>query len=652
MPLSLLSSVVPRFLSRKRALQEPTSQLLKLSPTEALHHYSTPGITPPSARIDSKLKLAARRPPRVWEYWKYAAVAASKATHITSELVSHTLWGPRRKTWGIEMTLVTSLVREMERHADLATIDLLRMVISLGGLVPLPSDALVTPVTFRVTKRNLRGILAEWDALETGERELHGEWVVGRKTWQRLQHEWKNGSKLGGESPGVKERVILYIHGGAYYLSSAAVQRIVSIPLAKYADARVFALDYRLAPETCFPGPLHDVVSGYMRLVEDLRIPSENIILAGDSAGGALCLALMLYLRDNSQPLPAAAILMSPWCDLTLSCESWDSNAAYDVVPLPPDNHMNPVALYLGEHMEKYLTHPYVSPLFGDMTGLPPLLIQAGDAEVLRDEVALLAHKASLAGVQVKHELYEDAIHVFQMYPFLDCTKRAYMSIHQYVKHTLPQIQSRPPRIIPCNAEADMKQEIRGNATIVSGDGTEMPSGEEQLRNFGTSALQSSSVPLSDGNDDKEVPPSWIRSPSLSRKRFSLDEKHRDLDLPELEIIEQACPISRIPDISLSPAPELSSNHHHHRPLFPRRHKSHSLLRHPIHTASPQETPSEASPRVKTPSSFTMTPLNNPQPAIRLSAKRGSHPDLTHLVESWSRAGPANETLLYQATTH
>ena len=94
-----------------------------------------------------------------------------------------------------------------------------------------------------------------------------------------------------------------------------------------------------------------------------------------------------------------------------MSCESWDSNAPYDVVPFPTaDNHMNPIALYLGENIEMYLTHPYASPLFGDFKGLPPLLIQAGDAEVLRDEIILLAHKATLAGVQVRHELYEDAV--------------------------------------------------------------------------------------------------------------------------------------------------------------------------------------------------------------------------------------------------
>ena len=94
-----------------------------------------------------------------------------------------------------------------------------------------------------------------------------------------------------------------------------------------------------------------------------------------------------------------------------MSCESWDSNAPYDVVPFPTaDNHMNPIALYLGEHTERYLTHPYASPLFGDFKGLPPLLVQAGDCEVLRDEITLLAHKATLAGVQVMHELYEDAV--------------------------------------------------------------------------------------------------------------------------------------------------------------------------------------------------------------------------------------------------
>lgn len=178
-------------------------------------------------------------------------------------------------------------------------------------------------------------------------------------------------------------------------------------------------------------------------MIDDLHISPSNIIVVGDSAGGGLSLALMMYLRDNGYPLPGGAILMSPWVgecllmsvsndksltssflcasflayfnfeDLTMSCDSWELNAQYDIVPKPlPGDHLNPIACYLGEHMEKYLTHPYASPLFGDLKGLPPMLIQAGDAEVLRDEITLLAHKATLAGVEVRHELYEDAVSI------------------------------------------------------------------------------------------------------------------------------------------------------------------------------------------------------------------------------------------------
>lgn len=135
----------------------------------------------------------------------------------------------------------------------------------IGGLVPLPSDALVTPVTFRVRKRNLRGIFSEFDALEDGSRELSGEWVVGKKLWQKLQAEWRNGNgQKSSTNPGYKkkrkEQVILYLHGGmlvpshmycynyrlilsipgAYYISSAAAQRLLTIPLSKYTEARVF----------------------------------------------------------------------------------------------------------------------------------------------------------------------------------------------------------------------------------------------------------------------------------------------------------------------------------------------------------------------------------------------------------------------------
>ena len=97
-----------------------------------------------------------------------------------------------------------------------------------------------------------------------------------------------------------------------------------------------------------------------------------------------------------------------------MSCDSWDTNAAFDIVPMPkPADHMDPIANYLGPNIEKFINHPYASPLFGDFRGLPPLLIQAGDSEVLRDESRLLALKASAAGVLVKYELYKDAVSLY-----------------------------------------------------------------------------------------------------------------------------------------------------------------------------------------------------------------------------------------------
>ena len=177
------------------------------------------------------------------------------------------------------MTLLSSIMRDVSRYSYLTDIvsffcrssgtilrslqDTIRMLMNIGGLAPVPSDALVTPVTFHVRKRQLRGILAQFDAAERGKRELSGEWVVGKRTWRRLQSEWRarKEGKPDGTVPGKgrrKERVVLYLHGGtlrsrsapgdstyhlltgAYYMFSAATHRLITIPLAKHLDARVF----------------------------------------------------------------------------------------------------------------------------------------------------------------------------------------------------------------------------------------------------------------------------------------------------------------------------------------------------------------------------------------------------------------------------
>ncbi|KZP28801.1 alpha/beta-hydrolase [Athelia psychrophila] len=597
-----------------------------------LRHYETPGVPPPFARIDSGMKRRESVPIRLWDIWRYGALAASKGVEVAGEVLSHGIWGPRKKSWGIEMTIITTLMRDVGQHSALVDIATVRMMMSLGGLVPLPSDALVTPVTFRVRKRNLRGILAKYDAREDGSRELSGEWVVGKRLWQRLQSEWKSRQKSDKPRPKQKERVVLYLHGGAYYLSSAAAQRLVSIPLTKYTGARVFALDYRLAPETTFPGPLHDAVCGYLRLVEDLGIPAENILLAGDSAGGGLTLALLMYLRDNAYPLPAGALLFSPWVDLTMSCDSWESNAKFDIVPFAPaDDPMNPVGLYLGADME-YITHPYASPLFGDFRGLPPMLIQGGDAEVLRDEITLLAHKATLAGVDVQHELYEDCVHVFQAFPFLDAAARAFSSCRDFVRNVLPRVEARSPRAMDGLVQEKLEHEIDNeNVRVVRGDGVETLSGKQVVEE----EMQKEEEEKSDEEERPKKYSSWGRSRANSViPHLAMSPKaERDTPAP-LSESGQAADVRRIKSaLSLLAASPTTRNHNRTASVQPSR---------PAYTR--QFTGQMPMPSGR----MSQTPTSPPSPSIRRRNASQSHPDIASLVAQWTNVGPANQTVMYK----
>ncbi|KAJ7437631.1 hypothetical protein B0H11DRAFT_2255245 [Mycena galericulata] len=288
------------------------------------------------------------------------------ATEITGAVIAHNIWGPRRKSWGIEMTLITSFMCGAGRHSALVDTTTIRFATSLSGLIPLPS---FPPSPFTSSAANS----AASSPISTPRR-------MSRPP-QHLQ------VRLAPEHLRKKERVVHHIHGGAYYLSSAAGQRLILIPLSKYTDTRRW--------RHVFPG--HYTTRCARTCVSSKSCKfRRRIIVCGDSTGGGLSLALLMYLRDNAYPLPASAILVSPWLvsasnafffspaqfphtDLTMSCDSKESNAPFDVVPVPTaTNHMNPIVLYLGDQVDKYLTHPYASPLFGDFAGLPPMLIQAG----------------------------------------------------------------------------------------------------------------------------------------------------------------------------------------------------------------------------------------------------------------------------------
>jgi hypothetical protein len=221
-------------------------------------------------------------------------------------------------------------------------------------------------------------------------------------------------------------------------------------------------------------------------------------------------------------------------------------------VPIPQaGDHLNPVACYLGDNAEKYITHPYASPIFGDFKGLPPMLIQSGDAEVLRDEITLIAHKATLAGVKIEHELYEDAVHVFQFFPFLTATRKAFHSTRHFVKQTLPLYQSRSPRVLDDKTEADLEHEMdMDRSCIVDGDGSEVAAGrlaaqelaEEDSSDDTSSSRTTSRTPSINGDSGDETTPvdepthpsrttsgsdsSWMRSPSLRMEGLQNPAQH------------------------------------------------------------------------------------------------------------------------------
>lgn len=216
-----------------------------------------------------------------------------------------------------------------------------------------------------------------------------------------LPCEWLDGSS------DLSKRVILYLHGGGYVLGGCATHRNLAARLALAADARVIVPEYRLAPEHPFPIAVEDAAAVYEALLESGIFPSR-LAVAGDSAGGGLAAALLLSLRDSRRPLPALAVLISPWSDLSLSGDSYRTRADLDPIDrVLPLRRM--AQCYLGKHSDPKA--PLASPIFGDLSGLPPMLVQVGDHEVLLDDATRLAQKARGALVDVELKIWPEMWH-------------------------------------------------------------------------------------------------------------------------------------------------------------------------------------------------------------------------------------------------
>ncbi len=219
------------------------------------------------------------------------------------------------------------------------------------------------------------------------------------------------GERVEGPTPG--DIVLLYLHGGGYFGCSAESHRPITVYYALHGF-RVFAPDYRLAPENRFPAAVDDAVAFYRALL-GAGYPAERIVVAGESAGGGLTLSLMLALRAASDPLPAAAALFSPWTDLAATGDSIRTNTGRCAMFIGSDVAAS-ARYYLGDTDPR---NPLASPLYADLAGLPPLLIHVGADEVLRDDSTRLAERARAAGVFVELEIWPVVPHAWQLAPHL-----------------------------------------------------------------------------------------------------------------------------------------------------------------------------------------------------------------------------------------
>jgi len=263
---------------------------------------------------------------------------------------------------------------------------------ALGAQYPLPPDVRVEPV-------DANGVAAEWTTTPEAD----------------------------------PTRAILFLHGGGYISGSIDSHRHMIGQAGREARARTLALGYRLAPEHPFPAALEDTLTGYRFLLAQGFAP-KDIALAGESAGGGLAAAALVSLRDAGEPLPACAWLSSPWVDLAMTGVSMAAKAAVD--PLIGK-------AYLTELAAAYLNGadpltPLASPLYADLHGLPPLLIQVGSAETLLDDAVRLAGAAGAADAQVRLEVWPDMIHAWTLfYPQVAAGRRTLADVGAFIRAML-----------------------------------------------------------------------------------------------------------------------------------------------------------------------------------------------------------------------
>lgn len=289
------------------------------------------------------------------------------------------------------------------------------------------------PQTLEAVIARVQSVYARWNR-HTSIGQMRADW--DRFLWTETPGAEVSGLQVGGvaarwiraEGAG-SARVLLYFHGGGYKMGSVVSHHELMVRLSAAADCRVLGIDYRLMPEHRFPAPVEDAGAAYRGLLEH-GVPGENIALAGDSAGAGLVAACMLAVRDQALPRPAAGVMLSALTDFAATGASYDTRAACD-----PFHHRALIQAlarqYLGELDPR---DPRASPLYADLHGLPPLLLQVGDRETGLDDSVRFAERARAAGVSVELTVWDGMIHVFQQFPELEEAQAAIQAIGTFLQ--------------------------------------------------------------------------------------------------------------------------------------------------------------------------------------------------------------------------
>ena len=230
------------------------------------------------------------------------------------------------------------------------------------------------------------------------------------------------------------DAALLYLHGGGYTVGSPRSHRHMLGPLSSDSGLPILAPDYRLAPENPFPAAVEDVVAAYRGLI-DSGIAPARLAIAGDSAGGGLTIATLVAARDKGLPMPACAVAISPWADLSQGGESFRARARRDPIVKKEGVDVMAAAYLNGADAKT----PLASPLFADLKELPPLLIQVGSEEALHSDAVALAARAEAAGVEVSFESWGGMIHVWHIFhPILSEGRDAIARIGAFLRARTP----------------------------------------------------------------------------------------------------------------------------------------------------------------------------------------------------------------------